>query len=83
MKKMIDRKQVVKINGIYTSMLFRDWHAVEYIVCVNGTQYFVRSPYKSLEKAELMRNYLRGNINVYPLPEYMPIVEKMHNGIVR
>lgn len=80
---MIDRKQVVQINGIYTSLLFSNWHAAEYVVCVNGKQYQVRSPYKTEHKANMMLDYLRGKTQIYPLPEYAPIVREMKNGIVR
>lgn len=71
----INRKEVIQINGLYISQLWRDWYAADYIVRVKGVMYRVRSPYRTPAGACQMLDYLAGKTDVYKLPEYTPMVQ--------
>lgn len=71
----INRKEVIQINGLYVSQLWRDWYAADYIVRVKGVTYRVRSPYKTRAGARQMLDYLAGKNETYKLPEYKPLVQ--------
>ncbi len=70
----INRAQVVQINGLYISQLWRDWYAADYIVRVKGMMYRVRSPYRTRAGAHQMLDYLTGKTETYKVPEYKPLV---------
>ncbi len=79
----IDKKEILKVNGIYTSALWKDWFAVEVLVCRDGRVFRLRYPYKTMERAKQMLRYLNGNASDAVMPDYRPIIHTMENGRVR
>lgn len=80
---MIDRKEVFHINGIYTSVLFKDWYAAEFLAQRDGRIFRVRVPYKTRAGAAHVVDYLNGRASSYPAPDYRPMIHIMEQGRVK
>lgn len=78
--KMIDKTEIVHVNGIYTSVLYSDWHAVEYLVQRDGHMFRIRMPYKTRMAANQTLDYLMGRSHTHPRPDYRPIIHMMEQG---
>ncbi len=74
---MINKESVVQINGVYVSLLFKDWYAAEYVVNLRGEYFRIRMPYKTREAAEKMIAYLCGKRPTMPAPDWRPVIHMM------
>ena len=45
---MINVNEIVAINGIYISQLYKNWYAVEVLVMRGENLFRIRYPYKSI-----------------------------------
>jgi len=79
----INKKEVIKINGVYISVLWKDWYAAEFLVRRNGHVFRLRIPYKTKESAQQMLQYLAGMASDAPVPDYRPLIHIMENGRAR
>lgn len=77
---MIDRKEVFHINGIYTSVLFKDWYAAEFLVQRGGRIFRMRVPYKTRAAAAQTVDYLNGRASSHPAPDYRLVIHIMEQG---
>jgi len=79
----INKKEVFKINGVYTSALWKDWYAAEFLVRRNGHVFRLRIPYKTKVHAQQMLQYLNGKTPDAPMPDYRPLIHIIENGRVK
>lgn len=79
----INKKEIFKINGVYTSALWKDWYAAEFFVHRDGHVFRLRIPYKTKVCAQQMVQYLKGNMSKAPAPDYEPHIHIIKNGRVR
>lgn len=76
-------KTVVGGYKIYTSVLYSNWFAVEYIEQRGSKLFRVRVPYNTLVRAMQMRDYMAGRGGTPVVPDYQPHIHIMEKGIVR
>lgn len=81
----MNKKQNTVIGGyrIYTSLLYTNWFAVEYLEQCGEYVFRVRLPYNTLSRAEQMRNHLSGHVGSELRPDYKPQIHIIKSGIVR
>ncbi len=80
---MIDKSEVVSVNGIYVSALYKDWYAAEFVVLIKKKFFRIRYPYNIYERAKQTVLYLQGKAEKYPLPDYKPMIHMLENGRVK
>lgn len=80
---MVDKSEVIHINGIYTSQLYANWYAAEFLVMRGGRVFRIRFPYNTRDRAQHMIEYLHGRMPTYNAPDYRPIIHIMERGYVK
>ena len=80
---MFDVNEIVCVNGIYISQLYKDWYAVEGIVQREKNIFRVRVPYKTLADAQNVLSQIRQRQQNIKQPDYRPVVHIMNQGKVR
>ncbi len=74
---MINRDNILNVNGIYTSLLYKDWVAVEYIEMRDNKYFRIRLPYKTRAAAVTMADYLKRKSDTPLRPDYAPVIHIM------
>ena len=82
-KKNKNQKNIIGGYSIYTSVLYSNWFAVEYLEQRGGRVFRVRLPYNTLARAQQMRNHLVTGVGAALTPDYKPYIHILRNGIVR
>ena len=78
-----ENKKIVGEYKIYTSVLYKNWFAVEFIEQKGAQQFRIRLPYNTRCRAEQMLNHLRENVGSALVPDYRPHIHMIEKGIVR
>ena len=80
---MIDVHEIVAVNGIYISQLYRNWYAVE-VVAKRGNAFFrIRYPYETIGAAQTALEQIEKKSPNVPKPHYRPIIHLMNPGKVK
>jgi len=80
----INKKEIIRIDGVYTSQLYSRWYATQIIVKRGGTFFRVRCPYNSQEKALQAIEFFKNKRHDMPKVDYKLIIHKCDiNGNVR
>ena len=80
----INKKEIVRIDGVYKSMLFANWFAAQIIVYRDGTFFRIRCPYNSEEKAWQAIDFFENKRLKRPQTDYRPLINICDkNGYVR
>ena len=79
----INRDEILSVNGLYISQLYKHWYAAECIAVRNGRLCKIRYPYKTPNDAINMLSFLNGKRDSFPKPNYRIQVYIMNNGYVR
>lgn len=82
-KKNKDHKNIIGGYSIYTSVLYSNWFAVEYIEKRGEHLFRVRLPYNTLTRAQQMRNHLVMGVGAALTPDYRPHIHMMKKGLKR
>ena len=81
---LIERKEIISVNGLYISQLYKDWFAAEAVVLRDGTFFRIRCPYNTQTKAMSAIDFLNGKKTEMPKMDYNPIIHVCdRNGHVR
>ena len=74
----VDLSETFQTNGMYTSNLYANWYAAEFMVRHGNMMFRVRYPYKTPERAKQMLDALDAHrFNECPMPDYRPIINLM------
>ena len=80
---MINVNEIVGINGIYISQLYRDWYAVEVIAKRKNTFFRIRYPYCTLGAAQNALEQIKQKSPNVQKPDYRPVIYLMDQGKVK
>ena len=80
---MINVNEIVAINGIYISQLYKNWYAVEVMVMRGENLFRIRYPYKSIDDASLALGQIKQKQQNIKAPDYRPAVHIMNQGKLR
>lgn len=82
-KKNKNHKNIIGGYRIYTSVLYLNWFAVEYLEQRGGRVFRVRLPYNTLARAQQMQNHLVTGVGAALIPDYQPHIHMVKKGICR
>jgi len=72
---MIDVNEVKSVIGIYTSQLYKDFYAVDFLVERGGKFFKIRYPYNTETKAESALNAIKNKQQQdLQQPDYRPYI---------
>ncbi len=80
---MINVDEIVGVNGIYISQLYKDWYAVEVIAKRGNTFFRIRYPYATVGVAQTVLKQIKNKSENIQKPDYRPVVHIMNQGKVR
>lgn len=79
----INRNEILNVNGLYISQLYKNWYAAECLVMRNGRVFRIRYPYKTVDSAMDMIAFLNRKRTNFPEPDYRIMIHIMDKGLVK
>lgn len=76
----INCDEILSVNGLYISQLYKHWYAAECLVLRGGHVFRIRYPYKQPGCAMEMVSFLKGKRPDFPKPDYQIQIHIMNNG---